>query len=65
MKKGFLPSFELLIIALIKKYGNDIESITQKLDKQANDFDRYKILIQEAIGIYISYESLYESRYQE
>ena len=65
LKEGFFSSFYLLGIALIKKYGNDIESITQKLDEQTNDFDRYKILILETIGIYISCQSLYESRYQE
>lgn len=42
LNKGFGPYFELISIALYKKYGNDIDSITQKLDEQKFNFNKTK-----------------------
>ena len=64
-KEGFYPSLELLCISLFKKYGNDFDSITKKLDEQTSHFNKYKTPILVIVGNYISYKSFYEMKYLE
>ena len=65
LNEGFYPSFELLCLSLIKKYGNDFDSITKKLDEQTSHFNKYKTPILVIVGNYISYKSFYEMKYLE
>ncbi|KAK8891597.1 hypothetical protein M9Y10_028810 [Tritrichomonas musculus] len=63
LNEGFLPSLELLCISLIKKYGEDVVSIKQKLEEQTNNSNKYKTTILTLIEKILSSKSLYELIY--